>query len=201
MPAITLLRAADRIAKPWKNGGGVTHDIAVWPDHAGLDDFDWRVSMAEVATDGPFSLFPGVDRTLAVLSGTMRLTIDGRGVHDFTADGAPLSFPGDIAVFGSPLGGAVTDLNVMVRRDRYKASLRRLETTDSIVVAEDETAILVAMTTLTARFQDRSIGLATLDALRISGPERIAVSGKAFRISIKSVGAASHPEIYSPSAK
>jgi environmental stress-induced protein Ves len=193
MPAITLLRAIDRIVKPWKNGGGVTHDIAVWPEQAGLGDFDWRISMAEVATDGPFSLFPSVDRTLAVLSGTMRLTIDGHGVHDLTSGSAPLSFPGDIAVFGSPLDGAVTDLNVMVRRERYRASLRRLEATDSIVVAEDETAILVAITTLTVRFPDRDIEAAPLDAIRISGPERIAVSGKAFDIRIKPVGAASHP--------
>jgi environmental stress-induced protein Ves len=193
MPA-TLLRAIDRIAKPWKNGGGVTHDITVWPEQAGLGDFDWRISMAKVATDGAFSLFPGVDRTLAVLSGTMRLTIDGHGAHDLTPDNAPLSFPGDVAVFGSPLDGPVTDLNVMVRRDRYKASFRRLEATDSIVVAEDETAILVATTTLTVRFPVRDIEAAPLDAIRISGPERIEMSGRAFHISIKPADAASHPE-------
>ena len=26
-----LLRAADRTAVPWKNGGGVTRDVIVWP--------------------------------------------------------------------------------------------------------------------------------------------------------------------------
>jgi environmental stress-induced protein Ves len=200
MPA-TLLHAVDRIVKPWKNGGGVTHDIAMWPEQAGLGDFDWRVSMAEVATDGPFSFFPGVDRTLAILSGAMRLTIDGLGTHDLTSGSAPLSFAGDVAVFGSPLDGPVTDLNVMVRRDRYRASLRRLEATDSIVVAEHETTILVAITTLTARFPDRAIEAAPLDAIRIAGPERIAVSGKAFHISIRQADAASHPKRYSPLAK
>ena len=193
MPA-TLLRAIDRNAKAWKNGGGVTHDIAMWPGQAGLGDFDWRVSMAEVATDGPFSLFPGIDRMLAVLSGTMRLTIDGRGVHDLTSGSAPLSFPGDVAVFGSPLDGPVIDLNVMVRRDRYSASLRRLEASDSIVVAEDETAILVATTILAIRLPDRNIEAAPLDAIRISGPERVEMSGSAYQISITPADAASHPE-------
>ena len=49
---------------PWKNGGGETAEIAVSPPGAALDDFDWRLSMARVETDGPFSAFPGIDRTL-----------------------------------------------------------------------------------------------------------------------------------------
>jgi environmental stress-induced protein Ves len=46
---------------PWKNGGGETTEIAVFPDGAGLSDFDWRVSMARVDGDGPFSSFPGIE--------------------------------------------------------------------------------------------------------------------------------------------
>lgn len=185
MAAVTLLRSIDRIAKPWKNGGGVTRDIAIWPEDASLGDFDWRVSMAEVAADGPFSLFPGIDRTLAVLSGTMRLTINGHGTHDLTSTDTPLRFPGDIAVFGSPLGGPVTDLNVMVRRDRYRASLRRLEAANTVVASENEIVILVAMTALTVQFPDRSLEAAPLDALLVSEPARIAVSGAAFLISLR----------------
>ncbi|MBM7325185.1 HutD family protein, partial [Agrobacterium sp. S2] len=48
---------------PWKNGGGVTTEIIVHPAKASMADFDWRISMANVAQDGPFSIFPGVDRT------------------------------------------------------------------------------------------------------------------------------------------
>jgi environmental stress-induced protein Ves len=57
---------------PWKNGGGTTIEIARSPEPpegAGLDDLDWRVSMARVDGPGPFSRFEGVDRTLAVLDG------------------------------------------------------------------------------------------------------------------------------------
>ena len=50
----------------WKNGGGSTTEIAVFPPDAGFDDFDWRVSLATVAADGPFSAFPGIERTLAM---------------------------------------------------------------------------------------------------------------------------------------
>lgn len=52
---------------PWKNGGGVTTEIIVHPAKAPMADFDWRISMANVAQDGPFSIFPGVDRTLCIL--------------------------------------------------------------------------------------------------------------------------------------
>ena len=34
---------------PWKNGLGQTRELACWPPGAGLDDFEWRVSVATVA--------------------------------------------------------------------------------------------------------------------------------------------------------
>ena len=54
---------------PWKNGGGETIEIMKWPQDGDLSHFDWRISMAQVALDGPFSVFPKIDRHLAVLAG------------------------------------------------------------------------------------------------------------------------------------
>src|ERR1700720_3517473 len=68
-PALKIVRASDCLTTPWKNGGGSTTEIAAAPEGASLDIFDWRISMARVASDGPFSDFPGIDRTLAVVSG------------------------------------------------------------------------------------------------------------------------------------
>ena len=63
-----IVRASEQRAMPWKNGGGITYEVAVFPAISpSLDDFDWRVSMARVAADGPFSLFPGIDRSLAIV--------------------------------------------------------------------------------------------------------------------------------------
>src|SRR5690606_15272177 len=73
-----LIPFAGLSALPWKNGGGSTTTIAVGPPEAGFDDFDWRVSLATISEDGPFSRFPGVDRTLALVDGHgMTLDIDG----------------------------------------------------------------------------------------------------------------------------
>lgn len=127
--AVRRLRAADRPAVPWKNGGGLTRPVATWPAGAGLDTFEWRVSCATVAEDGPFSRFDGIDRTLAVLDG--RLALDGDGRSRVIAAGEPpVSFRGEAAIVGRVLAAdagiaaPVVDLNVMVRRGLWEAEVR-----------------------------------------------------------------------------
>jgi environmental stress-induced protein Ves len=66
---VKVVCASECRTTAWKNGGGSTTEIAVAPMGASLDDFDWRVSMARVASDGPFSEFAGIDRTLDILKG------------------------------------------------------------------------------------------------------------------------------------
>lgn len=127
---LQLLRAADHLEQPWKNGGGVTREIAVGPAGAGLETFDWRVSLAEVSEPGAFSMFPGVDRTLTVLDGQLRLVFAEAPPVTLTSASPPLAFPADIDCHGVPVGGPAVDLNVMVRRDRYRASVERLADRD-----------------------------------------------------------------------
>ncbi|UVK44822.1 HutD family protein [Mesorhizobium sp. AR07] len=122
-----ILRAAEYRSMPWKNGGGVTTEIAVSPHNAGLDDFDWRISMARVEGSGPFSQFAGIDRTLAVLEGEgIVLDIAGRPPISVTKATAPLSFPADVPTAAALIGGPITDLNVMTRRGRTTHSVERL---------------------------------------------------------------------------
>ncbi|WP_210402875.1 HutD family protein [Thalassospira sp. MCCC 1A01428] len=115
--AIRVLRANNYRRMPWKNGGGETVEIAVFPANAGLDDFAWRVSMASVASDGPFSSFPGIDRTLSILQGAgMMLTIGNEGPVTLTPGAQPFAFPADVATSAVLIKGPITDLNVMTRR-------------------------------------------------------------------------------------
>lgn len=120
-----IIRHADCRPMPWKNGGGVTTEILAWPPAAGLDDFDWRISMAQVASGGPFSVFDGVDRTLTVLEGTMRLAVEGTEDRVLSSEAAPYAFPGDIATSAELIGGPVLDFNVMTRRGRFSHSVTR----------------------------------------------------------------------------
>ncbi len=111
------IRAKSYRRQPWKNGGGETIEIAVSPAGAGIDDFDWRVSMARVEADGPFSAFPEIDRTLTILEGEgIELTLEGQ--PPVRIQGEPHAFPGDVATQARLLDGPITDLNVMTRRGR-----------------------------------------------------------------------------------
>lgn len=116
-----VLRAAGRAAVPWRNGGGVTREIAAAPGGAGAGVFDWRVSLAEVGRDGPFSLFPAVDRTLTVVEGVgMDLMVGGEH-HIVDEPYWPHDFPGDLETRGRLIDGPVVNLNVMYRRGRTRA--------------------------------------------------------------------------------
>lgn len=118
-----LIRLADAAATPWRNGGGLTRELAAAP--AG-GDWTWRISVAEVASAGPFSRFPGVQRWFAVLEGAgVRLRLPG-AEHRLTAASAPLTFDGEAPVECSLVEGATRDLNLMVRRDRATARMERL---------------------------------------------------------------------------
>ncbi|MBO1110454.1 HutD/Ves family protein [Bordetella petrii] len=109
---------------PWKNGGGSTREVACWPAGAGLDDFDWRVSIASIDAPGPFSRFPGVDRVIALLEGE-GAHLRGEGVdHRLDVPLRPFAFSGDAAIDCTLLGGASTDFNVMSRRGRLRAEVR-----------------------------------------------------------------------------
>ncbi|MEK6216352.1 MAG: HutD family protein, partial [Boseongicola sp.] len=111
-------RAADYPVIPWKNGGGETREIAVFPPEAGIEDFDWRISMATVAENGLFSVFDGIDRTLFILEGDgVELSFGGDNVETIGAKGH-LSFPADVPAHAKLRGEAVVDLNIMSRRSR-----------------------------------------------------------------------------------
>lgn len=121
-----VIRAAECRSMPWKNGGGATTEICVHPPGAGLDDFGWRVSMAKVASDGPFSGFAGVDRTLTMLAGDgLRLVINDAAPVVLGCDSAPLSFPADVPTGSTLIGSSVTDLNVMTRRGAWRHAVLR----------------------------------------------------------------------------
>ncbi|MBT2406131.1 MULTISPECIES: HutD family protein [unclassified Streptomyces] len=142
---VRVLRAADRPAAVWKNGGGVTREIAAWPEGAGMSDFAWRVSLAEVAADGPFSAFPGVDRTLTLAEGSgMDLAV--AGVHRVVDERyAPQDFPGDRPTDCRLLHGPVVNFNVMYRRDATEADTAVVRGALAVTVPPGETLLVVAL--------------------------------------------------------
>ena len=113
-----LLQPSDYVRMPWKDGGGVTAEIALHPPGASWETFEWRVSTAAIASDARFSSFPGVDRTLVLLDGAgLRLESDGQAV-ELRAPFEPYAFSGDDRIACTLLDGPVRDFNLMTRRGR-----------------------------------------------------------------------------------
>jgi uncharacterized protein len=117
---------SDITATRWKNGLGTTRELMRVEASDG-DGFALRVSVANVECDAVFSLYPGVDRTLAVLRGNGLHLIDaGTGVtwKTLQTPQESLSFAGERALEGRLIDGPILDFNVMTRRDIARAALR-----------------------------------------------------------------------------
>jgi uncharacterized protein len=173
--ALELLRTADRSAVAWKNGGGVTSEVAVEPRGSDLTHFDWRVSIARVESAGPFSVFPGIERRLAVLDGELELAIAGAAPRWVTRESAPLAFPGDTPVFARPRGAGVTDLNVMTRVGRCAAHLEHRRAHPGALCTQLP-AVLIAVSPLAVIGDGEEVQLAHLDALRVSSGASLSVA-------------------------
>lgn len=150
-----ILRACDRTPMPWSNGGGVTREIAADPAGAGMADFGWRVSLADVVGDGPYSALPGVDRIITVVDGAgMVLTIDGV-THAPIRPLRPFAFSGDAATDCRLTGGPIVNLNVMTRRGRATASAGIVDGAHTATAPEGGAVLLVAL----AESVDYDLGL------------------------------------------
>ncbi len=151
---------------PWKNGGGVTRDVAVFPQGAGMSDFLWRVSMADVVEAGPFSTFEGIDRNISILSGQLDLRIQGQTIS-LTPARVGFRFHGEDPVMGEPIGGPVLDLNVMTWREAYWAEVQALGSAVATTDPNAEVTLLLALNGCTLLDHE----LQRHDALLIDGDD------------------------------
>jgi environmental stress-induced protein Ves len=160
-----IQRSAEHRVVPWANGLGITADVFLWPPD--VAEWTWRLSIADVTDDVPFSVMPGIDRHIVVAQGAgMALTIDG--APEVRMDGAtpPLSFDGESVTTCRLLDGPIADLNLMVRRGGHVGSLRveRLAMGRSLTIASDDVALVVLRGSLRAGGEE----LQTFDAVLLS---------------------------------
>lgn len=156
-----ILRAIDRLAMEWKNGGGVTREVASFPPNAGLENFGWRISIADVTVAGPFSHFDGIDRNLTVISGRLEICFGADGRKLMLEPGMSLAFAGEAPIEGRPVDGPVRDVNIMVRRGACRARVAHHHSD----VPDHGERIGIAMSP--------STGLDSLDALVLDDGEKL----------------------------
>lgn len=161
-----VIRYADLPAVPWRNGLGVTREVASARDDL---DFLWRVSIADVVAAGPFSRFKGVDRVLLVASGSgLILDIDGHehqlGLHESAA------FSGESATSARLIDGPTQDLNLMARRGAAEGRVVVKQFPASAVLeppAAGATCLLIALTPVEAQVGAERLSLDRLDAVGV----------------------------------
>jgi environmental stress-induced protein Ves len=172
--AIRVVRAEDLVRVPWKNGGGTTAEVAVFPEGSGFDTFGWRISMADVASDGPFSRFEGIDRTLILVQGKgLRLDVEGV-VFQLDRNSPRLSFSGDDAVTGSLVSGPIRDLNVMTRRGAFGHRTRIVGAGVTLLSENTSTAFIVSLdATLDVTLDSAIRSLQPLDTLILDGTQEL----------------------------
>lgn len=156
--ALQLISAEQWQTQAWKNGGGITYQLARSDDNAGMR---WRVSIAEVASDGPFSRFEQTDRIIMLLQGN-GFCLHGAEDQPVVLDKAlvPFAFAGETTVDCTLIDGPVRDFNLMTRRSDVKASLQVLSVTEPLsFTLANESLLYLASGQLQVRFKEQSYQL------------------------------------------
>jgi environmental stress-induced protein Ves len=122
-----ILNESDYRQIPWKNGKGVTAQIAISPAEADFtkDEFLWRVSRAPILENGPFSEFPGYERVLVLLKGQAKLHFGPQAAVE-VKPGVAVRFSGDATTRIEIVQGPVVDLGVIFHRERCEAQVQML---------------------------------------------------------------------------
>lgn len=148
-----IIHLTDVAASPWRNGGGVTRELAVWPAQG---EWMWRMSVAEVDRSGPFSRFEGVERWLAVVQGAGVQLDAGVGpralqaapcARTLTATDAPFYFDGAATTYCHLRDGPSQNFNLMVRKSPQASRMVRMMEHYSHTVDAPKTVAVYAMQT------------------------------------------------------
>jgi environmental stress-induced protein Ves len=120
-PLSRVIPANDYRRERWRNGAGWTRAICRVPER---DEWDWRLSIAEIERNAPFSTFPGIDRELVLLGGNgLRLRFDDGETRQLDPPYGRVRFAGERALTGGPVDGRSEDFNLMWRRDAVTTQL------------------------------------------------------------------------------
>ena len=177
-----IQRVDEHSAMPWANGLGTSYEVASDRNVGGV--WTWRVAIAPVVEDRPFSVMPGVDRELVVIEGNgMVLEVDGESVE--CLPGRVVRFSGDLTTFARLVDGPVVDLGLMTVRGSIAGSM--VVITD----AGEEFASDVLVAIGDAAFEDKNgkhYILGSKDALLdVRGHQLVLLSGTAIAMQVKSL--------------
>lgn len=173
MIEIALCSLDDLEPTPWKNGGGTTCELLVYPEQG---EFEWRLSLATIQHDGAFSTFDGLDRLFVPITGEpFALTHGDACPQTSQRVGEVHRFDGEWPTRAESVIGEVCVLNVMTRRGRWRATVEWLGARPARFALESEhSVLLVVKGSASGRVsgEEDPVELGPRTALWLSEPER-----------------------------
>jgi len=174
-------RFSEHRAMPWANGLGTSYEVA--SDRNAVGEWTWRIAIAPVVEDGPFSVMPGVDRELVVIEDNgMVLEVDGVSVE--CLPGQVIRFSGDSVTIARLVNGPAVDLGLMTVRGSVTGSM--VVVVDGCDVTDSN--VLVAIGDAVVEDEHgRQYRLGNKDALiEGRGHQLVLLSGTAIALQVKS---------------
>jgi environmental stress-induced protein Ves len=204
-PAFTPLDPATYRRTPWKNGGGVTIDIAgahrPGADPAGWDGMIWRFGRTRIERPGPFSDLSGYDRILAVVEGRgLFLHSEGRAPLDVREPFAPVRFPGEWKIASELAEGPVGVVNLIAARASCAIDLRFLADR-GVASVSGAPCIVLALADAVLDIGAQAVRLKREHAVRFDAPDPREIGVLEGRIAVASVRAREPAPLVRPSAE
>lgn len=170
----------DHASMPWPNGAGVTHEVVRFPADG---DFQWRISLADIDNDCPFSVMPGVDRGIVLMEGQHMVLANAEEsirVDELVA----FNYPGEVAFDCTLPAGPAKDLNIMSRREFFTSETVVLGPRSHKIIANNDIHILVGLRGETTVEGEK---LAYRDAAVITGGVEVVSTGTFAHITFRAV--------------
>ena len=129
------LKPQDYLITPWKNGQGSTSQMSIYPNGSTLSagDFDWRLSTAEISSDGDFSIFPQFERLLLIWQGS-GMHLNKKLLPPFVVH----SFKGDEKIHAELVREKVKDLGLIYDPKKVKATFSVLESPTTLTLGSGQ---------------------------------------------------------------
>lgn len=169
---IKLLKAQDYTKMPWKNGAGLTEEVIKVTDN-NVDNFLWRISIADIKEDGAFSSFTGYQRIISVLEGNgMVLEVDGKLSRPLSTFD-PFAFKGESEVSCKLLKGALRDFNLIYNPLAVAANLQWIvnEQPTRILTSAKDIVLFNAGDKVTVNISNQEIVLEHYDTLWVTNQD------------------------------
>ena len=176
-----IQRVDEHSAMPWANGLGTSYEVASDRNVDGV--WTWRVAIAPIVLDGPFSVMPGVDRELVVIEGNgMVLNVDDESVK--CMPGQVVRFSGDSVTIARLVDGPTVDLGLMTVRGSVTGSMLVVVDVGDVT---DSNVILAIGDAVFGDENGRQYRLGIKDALLdVKGHQLVLLSGTAIAFQVKS---------------